>query len=278
MLETEMEGPDLYERICRDGMARVFWRSLQKALPDLQHPVRAGRFLARMGLYGMNLQLHLFRWKRRGIPCLTGVVPGAFSLDVLSGMRSMAQFCLDLHRRPDQVLRALAVANRFQTEMALLGARMTGARYCFIGSSRASASFISPRVFELFALPLLRETTARLLKAGITPFLHFDSDWTPMLPYLRELPARKCILDLDGTTDIFQAKEILGDHMCLMGDVPAALLKLGTVEEVEAYCERLIREVGAGGGFILSSGCSTPPDAKPENVRAMVESVRKFRP
>lgn len=67
----------------------------------------------------------------------------------------------------------------------------------------------------------------------------------------------------------------MGDHICICGDLPATLLSLGTPEEVDAYCERLIREVGRGGGFILSSGCSTPPDAKPENVRAMVDAVRK---
>jgi len=57
-----------------------------------------------------------------------------------------------------------------------------------------------------------------------------------------------------------------------------AAIELGTPEEIDAYCERLIKEVGAGGGFILSSGCSTPPDAPPENDGAMVESVRRHRP
>ncbi len=117
-----------------------------------------------------------------------------------------------------------------------------------------------------------------LVKHGLTPLLHMDSDWTDFLPYFKELPARKCILNLDGTTDIFKAKELLGDHMCLMGDVPATLLKLGSPEEVDTYCERLIKEVGAGGGFILSSGCSVPIDARPENVKAMLQSVQHHRP
>jgi|GEM_PF-5206095 uroporphyrinogen-III decarboxylase len=32
------------------------------------------------------------------------------------------------------------------------------------------------------------------------------------------------------------------------------------------------------GGFILSSGCSIPIDAKPENVKAMLAAVKKYRP
>jgi uroporphyrinogen-III decarboxylase len=111
---------------------------------------------------------------------------------------------------------------------------------------------------------------------GITPVLHLDSDWTAFFPYLRELPRGKCVINLDGSSDIFRAKEVLGDHCCLMGDVPAALLKLGEVEEVDEYCRRLIAEVGAGGGFILSSGCTVPIDARPENVAAMQASVHKY--
>jgi uroporphyrinogen-III decarboxylase len=60
--------------------------------------------------------------------------------------------------------------------------------------------------------------------------------------------------------------------MALHGDVPATLLTLGTPEQVTAYCKKIIQVIGEGGGFILSSGCSTPYDSKIENVRAMVRA------
>jgi len=50
--------------------------------------------------------------------------------------------------------------------------------------------------------------------------------------------------ETDGTTDIFKAKQMLGGHMCLMGDVPATLFKLGTPQQVESYCQRLIDVAG----------------------------------
>jgi uroporphyrinogen-III decarboxylase len=52
-------------------------------------------------------------------------------------------------------------------------------------------------------------------------------------------------------------------------------VRLGKPEEVDDYCRRLIREVGSDGGFILSSGCDVPIDAKPGNVKAMLESVQR---
>jgi len=64
--------------------------------------------------------------------------------------------------------------------------------------------------------------------------------------------------------------------MAIMGDVPAYLLAFAGKDRVMAYCQRLIREVGKGGGFILSSGCSIPANAKPENVRALVEAAEEW--
>jgi uroporphyrinogen-III decarboxylase len=92
----------------------------------------------------------------------------------------------------------------------------------------------------------------------------------------RRLPPRSCILELDGDTDIFAAKKVLGDHTCIMGDVPARLLAFGTKDEVMGHCRRLISQVGRGGGFILSSGCSIPANARTENVRALTEAVEEW--
>ena len=88
----------------------------------------------------------------------------------------------------------------------------------------------------------------------------------------REIEPRKAILSLDGKTDIHKAKEILGDRMCIMGDVPAEMLAFGTADEVYDYCMKLIREIGPT-GFILCSGCDIPFNAKEENVRAMIKAL-----
>jgi uroporphyrinogen decarboxylase len=130
-------------------------------------------------------------------------------------------------------------------------------------------------MFKRCALPHLKRMVQDFATAGVVSVLHCDGNWTPMLPYLRELPRASCIVELDGSTDIFKAKEILRDWLCLKGDVPAALLAQGEPAQVSEYCERLIETVGQGGGFILSSGCEVPLDAKPENVAALVQAGRQ---
>jgi len=42
------------------------------------------------------------------------------------------------------------------------------------------------------------------------------------------------------------------------------------------YCKKLIDEVGAGGGFKLTTGCECLVNVKRENLRAMVETGRNY--
>ena len=128
--------------------------------------------------------------------------------------------------------------------------------------SPAATHSINNKTFEDIVLPSWLEIVDALDKADIDVAFHCDSDWTRFLPYFKEFPRGRCILQLDGATDIYKAKEILNGHMAIQGDVPASLLTLGTPEQVYDYCKQIIEAIGKDGGFILSSGCSTPFDSK----------------
>jgi uroporphyrinogen-III decarboxylase len=75
---------------------------------------------------------------------------------------------------------------------------------------------------------------------------------------------------------MFRAKQVLGDVVCLRGNVPVSLLNVGTPDEVTAYCRRLIEGVGKSGGFILDAAIGIPDEAKPANVKAMYRSVQEY--
>jgi uroporphyrinogen-III decarboxylase len=183
-------------------------------------------------------------------------------------------FCHDLHDCPEVIEQAIKAATPEIVSMAKIPLRVTGGKRVCIYPMRSSASFISPKMFERFVLPNLKQMVDSFLESGVISILHCDGNWTPMLPYLRELPHASCVIELDGMTDIYKAKKILGDRLCLKGDVPATLLAQGEPDQVTEYCHNLIREIGSDGGFILSSGCEVPLDAKPENVAALIRSAR----
>ncbi len=196
--------------------------------------------------------------------------------DYFSMSRSLPEFSKDLYRRPEKVQEACDATLQDCINLGLMAAESVQNKEMFIGATRASATFMSEKMFLRYFFPGLKEACEQFVDAGYMPLLHFDNDWGPFLEHFLELPKRKCILELDSFTDIFQAKKVLDSHMCLKGDVPATLLSLGTPTEVESYVKRLMEEVGQGGGFILSSGCSVPYDAKFENVQAMIQAGKKY--
>jgi uroporphyrinogen-III decarboxylase len=56
------------------------------------------------------------------------------------------------------------------------------------------------------------------------------------------------------------------------------MLSLDKPRDVTAYCKKLIDIFGKGGGFILSAGCTCPVDARPENIKAMVDTANNYYP
>jgi hypothetical protein len=217
----------------------------------------------------------------RGLHSFTGVgiVP---PFEFFSMGRSLKEFTFDLYRRPEKVLAAMEAITPGLIETAVGGqmgmrqATKYGYMTNFIGATRESGTFISPKVFERFGWPFIKRIALALLDAGVTPLFHFDSDWGPMLEFFKDLPKGKCVLELDSATDIFKAKQVLAGHMCLMGDVPPGMLTVGTPDEVCEYVRKLCEVVGDGGGYILSTGCDMPVNARAENVRAMLEAGRTY--
>jgi uroporphyrinogen-III decarboxylase len=91
---------------------------------------------------------------------------------------------------------------------------------------------------------------------------------------IKDLPRGKTIWLFDAT-DMARAKETLGDVACISGNVPSTILGVGTPDEVSEYVRKLIDTAGKGGGYILQNG-AVLDDAKPENVRAMIETGKKY--
>lgn len=216
---------------------------------------------------------HVKIWSDKGVPVMSGATTCDPTM-ILSLSRTLNQFTLDLYRQPDKMQAVMDAMVDDLIRNVLDDTAATGLKYVFFPLERGSGSFYPLRIFERFGFPYIKKMADAFAAAGLISILHFDTDWTLNLPYLKDLPRGKCVCELDSTTDIFKAKEILKGHMCIMGDVPASLLALGTEEEVVSYCSKLCEVVGRDGGFIMSTGCECPIDARFENVKAMLETAR----
>jgi len=210
-------------------------------------------------------------WHDNGVPVLAGGdVTTPFEL--LCGSRSLTEFYMDLIEIPDKVIAAMDAIVPHLASKSIRRAGKHGYPLVWVGGWQTAPCMLSPEMWRRFVWPFFSRLVREVVDAGLIALLHLDSDWTRELECFKELPKGKCIMALDGETDIFKAKEILTGHMCIMGDVPAAMLYLDTPDVVYDYCTRLIRELGPE-GFILQSGCDIPANASLENVKAMVAAA-----
>ncbi len=214
-------------------------------------------------------------WEKMHLPVLSGGdIPMPF--DLLCGARSLEKFFMDLVRIPDKIASVMDAMVPTLAPSRCRQAKANGYPMIWVGGWRTAPCMISPQMWDRFVWPYFTRIVNEVVDTGLVALLHLDGDWTRELHRFRQLPERKIILALDGDTDIFKAKKIVGDHACIMGDVPAALLAFGTPNEVLAYCRKLLEKI-APQGFILHSGCDIPTNAKLENVQAMVAAAMEMR-
>jgi hypothetical protein len=263
VVETELMMREDYERLLQMGWPEYFRNFMQeRILNDV--PVEY------LPSHRQSLDVKS-KWKDTNIPVLTGGdVTTPFEL--LCGSRSLTEFYLDLIEIPDKVLAAMDAMVPHLAAKSIHHATRHGYPTVWVGGWQTAPCMLSPEMWRRFVWPYFKQLVCEVVDAGLIALLHLDSDWTREIDCFKELPERQCIMALDGETDIFRAKEVLANHMCIMGDVSAAMLYLETPETVYDYCKRLINELGPN-GFILQSGCDIPTNAKLENVKAMVAAA-----
>ncbi len=179
---------------------------------------------------------------------------------------------IDLIEIPDRVEAVMKAIVPHLSAKAIQKTKELGYPAVWVGGWRSAPFLYSSSMWHRFVWPYFSRVVKEVVDAGLIALLHLDSDWTRELEFFRELPKAKCLMALDGETDIYKAREILDDHMCIMGDVPASMLFSGSPDEVYEYSRSLITELGPA-GFMLQSGCDIPTNAKLENVQAMVQAA-----
>ncbi len=139
----------------------------------------------------------------------------------------------------------------------------------------SSDGFLSRKQFETFCWPTWKKALLATIDLGFIPSAYLEGPCDGRLEYFLDLPKGKFILRFEQS-DIFRAKDILGGHCCISGNVPSSMMQVGSPQEVDEYCRRLITVCGKGGGFILSPGAALTRQTKPENVRALRDSVERY--
>ena len=191
--------------------------------------------------------------------------------DTLRGTRGMM---IDLYRQPDKVLKAVEKLTPIYIKQGVGMATMAGNPVVFMPLHKGADGFMSDEQFKTFYWPSLKAVILGLVEEGCVPFLFCEGSYNSRLEYLRELPKGSCFWIFDRT-DMAKAKEILGDTLCIGGNVPAGMILTSTADKVKSYCKNLIDVAGKGGGYIMSFGTAMD-EGKPETIHAMIDTAKEY--
>jgi uroporphyrinogen decarboxylase len=136
-----------------------------------------------------------------------------------------------------------------------------------------SAPYFSPRIFRELVLPRYRRVRPQITLPWV---VHSDGNLMLFLDDLVDLGIAGLHPLEKGAMDIRAVKRDYGDRICLLGNVDLNLLGMATPDEVEREVRELIRDVGPGGGYILTSGNSLAGYLRPENVVALAEAAQRY--
>ena len=212
--------------------------------------------------------------KAMGFPgCFGGATKAPFDIigDTLRGTRGLM---MDMYRRPDMVLKAVERFTPLAIKQGVGGATMNGCPVVFIPLHKGADGFMSDEQFRTFYWPTLKALILGLVDEGCVPFLFCEGSYNTRIEYLKELPKGSCLWIFDRT-DMKRVKQLVGDKLCIGGNVPSGMILTGTPERVKTYCKELIDVAGKGGGYIMSFGTSMD-EGKAETIHAMVDFTKEY--
>jgi uroporphyrinogen decarboxylase len=201
---------------------------------------------------------------------------GPFSL--ACEIRGMGEFLLDLALGKDlEKIHQLLDFCREVSERYIAAQIEQGAHASSIGDSPSGPDVISPQYYREFAYPYVKKLVSNIKKNDITLAYHICGNSTPIIKDMVSTGA--AIIEIDQKADQQVIKSAAAGKSTLLGPIdPSEVMAHGTPELVMEKCNEALENLSPGGGFILGPGCALPPDTPDENIDAMIEATKKFKP
>ena len=187
---------------------------------------------------------------------------------------SMESFCYRLADDPDglkdetkrKIDTLLDTAARIIERSDIDGINMN-ADYC-----TNTGPFFSPDQFAEYVAPYLTEFISGLHSLGYLCIKHTDGNIMPILDQLAAAkPDALHSLDPQGGVDIAEVKRLVGDRICLIGNVNCGLIDTGTDDEYLESARYALEQGMPGYGYIFSTSNCVYTGMSLERYRAILD-------
>jgi uroporphyrinogen decarboxylase len=135
---------------------------------------------------------------------------------------------------------------------------------------------LSPRDFREFSLDYLARIVSALTRESEgrrVPVVLFSKGAGA---WLAEMADTGCdALGVDWTTDLADARKLVGDAVALQGNLDPCVL-YASPERIRAEVGEVLKSYGAAPGHVFNLGHGIHPNVDPEHARVMVDAVHEL--
>lgn len=194
---------------------------------------------------------------------------------------NMMEFSAQMYEEPEKLNEAsqrrmddaLEVAAKLDQNGHLLDGFGLCSDYCFNVNP-----FFTPDMFDELIAPYLKGVIDGYREMGYYSIKHTDGNIMPIVKQMADCgPDAIHSLDPQGGVSLPEVRKIVGDNVCLIGNVNCGLLQTGTDEECDADILRSLREGMAGGkGYIFATSNCAYTGLVLSRYERMIELWRKY--
>jgi uroporphyrinogen decarboxylase len=192
----------------------------------------------------------------------------------IGGIEKLSKWMI---KKPEAAHRLLRLATDYLVERARYIKDIFGTEWVlpFSAEPTSSNQVISPRQFEQFALPYIKETHEKVLAMGFkTYFTHICGEQNLNLPCWEQIPmGHPGLVSFGHEVELVTAARYLPEDI-IIGNLEPAIIQTGTPEQVYEATRKVV-EAGKSlpAGFIFAPGCELPPMVSLDNIKSMNQAV-----
>ena len=134
---------------------------------------------------------------------------------------------------------------------------------------------MGPATWRRLIKPVLKRMYARTRSHGKFVFIHSCGDIKEIMPDLIEIGVNVLNPFQPEAMDVRLMKRLYGKDLCFWGGVSTQrTLPYGSPDDVRKEVRELMRDIGAGGGYIIAPAHDIPGDVPVENIIALIETIQ----
>jgi len=196
-----------------------------------------------------------------------------------SRLMTFEDFMVAISEEPELVEGLIDLTVEVNLQMAKEAVKR-GVKIIYTGDDYAynSGPMMSPRAFEQIFAPRLKKVMQGYKDLGLYVIKHCDGNIMTIIDLMVD-SGIDCLDPIDPVAgmDLAHIKKKYGKRIAIKGNVDCAgTLTFKSVEETVEETKNCLRIAAPGSGYILSSSNSIHSRVKPENFKAMIDTVLKY--